>query len=173
MDNVKVIRPPEEIADHKQFPANTGISEDDRRHSADSIAVILADTYVLYLKTQNFHWNVGGINFETLHLMFEKQYKELAEEIDVIAERIRALGYPVHATFSTFAKLSTIKDEDTVPSAREMIRILCDGHEMIVRKAREVIPAFEKLHDGASADLINHQLQYHEKTAWMLRSLIA
>jgi starvation-inducible DNA-binding protein len=151
---------------------NIGIAEQDRKTIADGLSRLLADTYTLYLKTHNFHWNVTGPMFQTLHLMFETQYNELALAVDQIAERIRALGYPAPGTYAEFGKLSSIKDTSGVPSAEEMIRLLVEGQEAVVRTARSIFPAVEKANDEPSADLLTQRMQVHEKTAWMLRSLL-
>ena len=149
-----------------------GINEQDRKAIADGLSRLLADTYTLYLKTHNFHWNVTGPMFQTLHLMFETQYNELALAVDLIAERIRALGYPAPGTYGDYAKLSSIKEESGVPKAEEMIRLLVAGQEAVVRTARSIFPAAEKANDEPTADLLTQRMQIHEKTAWMLRSLL-
>lgn len=152
---------------------NIGIKEEDRKEIADGLATLLADTYTLYLKTHNFHWNVTGPMFETLHLMFERQYTELAAAVDQIAERIRALGFPAPGTYAEFARLASIKEEPGVPAAESMIRQLVEGQEAVVRTARSVFPVVERAHDEPTADLLTQRMQVHEKTAWMLRSLLA
>ncbi len=149
-----------------------GISKKDRKSIADGLAKLLADTYTLYLKTHNFHWNVEGPMFNTLHLMFEGQYNELALAVDAIAERIRALGHPAPGSYVAYAKLSSIKEETGTPKAEDMIRQLVDGQEAVARTARAVFPAAEKAGDEPTADLLTQRLQIHEKTAWMLRSLL-
>ncbi len=149
-----------------------GINEIDRKAIADGLARLLADTYTLYLKTHNFHWNVTGPMFQTLHLMFETQYTELALAVDGIAERIRALGYPAPGTYAVYSKLSSIKEEQGVPKADQMIRLLVEGQEAVVRTARSIFPAAEKADDEPTADLLTQRMQIHEKTAWMLRSLL-
>jgi starvation-inducible DNA-binding protein len=149
-----------------------GIAERDRAKIADGLSRLLADTYTLYLKTHNFHWNVKGPMFQTLHLMFETQYNELALAVDLIAERIRALGYPAPGTYREYGKLSSIKETEGVPEAREMIRLLVEGQEAVVRTARSVFPLVDKAHDEPSADLLTQRMQVHEKTAWMLRALL-
>lgn len=154
------------------MPINIGIEEQDRREIVEGLSRLLADTYTLYLKTHNFHWNVTGPMFQTLHLMFEQQYNELALAVDLIAERIRALGFPAPATYSAFARLSSIKEDEGVPSATEMIRLLVEGQETVVRTARSVFPVVDKAHDEPTADLLTQRMQIHEKTAWMLRSLL-
>jgi starvation-inducible DNA-binding protein len=149
-----------------------GIDEKDRSQIAQGLSKLLADTYTLYLQTHNFHWNVTGPMFNTLHLMFEAQYNELATAVDLIAERIRALGFPAPGSYSAYSKLSSIKEVEGVPSAEEMIRTLVKGQEAVVRTAREVFPTVEKANDEPSADLLTQRMQVHEKTAWMLRSLL-
>jgi starvation-inducible DNA-binding protein len=133
---------------------------------------LLSDTYILYLKTHNFHWNVTGPLFNTLHLMFETQYNELALAVDEIAERIRALGVPAPGSFAQFAELTSIPEETGVPAADEMIRQLVKDQETVVRTARTIFPTVEKASDQPTADLLTQRMQVHEKTAWMLRSLL-
>ncbi|WP_286787519.1 MULTISPECIES: Dps family protein [Pseudomonas] len=152
---------------------NIGIAEQDRAAIADGLSRLLADTYTLYLKTHNFHWNVTGPMFNTLHTMFETQYTELATAVDDIAERIRALGFAAPGTYSAYAKLSSIKEEEGIPEAQEMIRLLVQGQEAVVRTAREIFPIVDKVSDEPTADLLTQRMQTHEKTAWMLRSLLA
>jgi len=149
-----------------------GISDKDRKAIADGLARLLADTYTLYLQTHNFHWNVTGPMFQTLHLMFETQYNELALAVDLVAERIRALGYPAPGTYAEYSKLSSIKETRGVPKATEMIRLLVAGQEAVVRTARSIFPVVEKANDEPTADLLTQRMQTHEKTAWMLRSLL-
>ncbi|PWB32006.1 DNA starvation/stationary phase protection protein [Pseudomonas sp. SDI] len=149
-----------------------GISEGDRKSIADGLSNLLSDTYVLYLKTHNFHWNVTGPSFRTLHLMFEEQYNELALAVDSIAERIRALGFPAPGTYAFYAEHSSIKETQGVPSAEEMIKLLVDGQEAVVRTARSLFPLTDKVSDEPTADLLTQRMQVHEKTAWMLRSLL-
>jgi len=149
-----------------------GIKEQDRAEISRGLSKLLADTYTLYLKTHNFHWNVTGPMFQTLHLMFETQYTELAAAVDLIAERIRALGSPAPGTYEEFGKLSSIKETLGVPKAEEMIRLLVEGQEAVVRTARSLFPLAEKAGDEATADLLTQRIQLHEKTAWMLRSLL-
>ena len=150
-----------------------GIKEADRAKIAQGLSRLLADTYTLYLKTHNFHWNVTGPMFQTLHLMFETQYNELALAVDLIAERIRALGYPAPGTYAEFSKLTSIKEPKGVPAAEDMIRELVAGQEAVVKTARSVFPLVDKVNDEPSADLLTQRMQVHEKTAWMLRSLLA
>ena len=151
---------------------NIGISEDDRTAIAEGLSRLLADTYTLYLKTHNFHWNVTGPMFNTLHLMFEAQYTELTLAVDLIAERIRSLGIPAPATYSAYAKLTSIAETEGVPKATEMIKLLVEGQESVVRTARSIFPIAKKANDEPTADLLTQRLQVHEKTAWMLRSLL-
>ena len=149
-----------------------GITAKDRKDIADGLSHLLADTYTLYLKTHNFHWNVTGPMFNTLHLMFEGQYNELALAVDTIAERIRALGHPAPGSYKDFAKLSSIKEASGVPDAKTMIKQLVEGQEAVVRTARKVFPVAEKASDEPTCDLLTQRMQTHEKTAWMLRSML-
>lgn len=149
-----------------------GIAEKDRKQIAKGLSHLLADTYTLYLKTHNFHWNVTGPMFQTLHLMFETQYNELALAVDAIAERIRSLGVNAPGTYSEFAKLSSIQETAGVPKAEDMIKLLVEGQEAVVRTARSLYPVVEKASDEATSDLLTQRIQLHEKTAWMLRSLL-
>jgi starvation-inducible DNA-binding protein len=149
-----------------------GISEKDRREIAEGLSRLLADNYTLYLKTHNFHWNVKGPMFQTLHLMFMTQYNELWLALDQIAERIRSLGFPAPATYAEYAKLSSIAETPGVPEAKEMVRLLVQGHEAVAKTARKIFPVAEKASDESTADLLTQRLQVHEKTAWMLRSLL-
>ena len=149
-----------------------GISDQERRSIVDGLSRLLADTYTLYLKTHNFHWNVTGPMFQTLHLTFETQYTELAMAVDVIAERIRALGSPAPGTYSQFAALTTLKEPDGVPPAEEMIRQLMQDQEAVARTARSMFKAVDQANDEPTADLLTQRMQIHEKTAWMLRSLL-
>ncbi len=151
---------------------NIGIPEGQRQEIAQGLSRLLADTYTLYLKTHNFHWNVTGPQFQTLHLMFEQQYTELALAVDLVAERIRALGVRAPGTYAEFAKLTSIKEEPGPIAAQAMTRQLLEGHESVVRTARSVFPAAEAGADESSVDLLTQRLQVHEKTAWMLRSLL-
>ena len=152
---------------------NIGISDSDRQSLAEGLGVLLADSYTLYLKTHNYHWNVTGPMFNTLHLMFEAQYTELALAVDTIAERIRALGHPAPGSYRAYAKLTSIEEHDGVPSAREMISDLLAGQETVVRTARSILPVAEAASDEPTADLLTQRMQVHEKTAWMLRSMLA
>jgi starvation-inducible DNA-binding protein len=149
-----------------------GIGQGDRERLAGELSKLLADSYTLYLKTHNFHWNVTGPMFQTLHLMFEQQYTELALAVDAVAERIRSLGHPSPGSYSAFAKLSSVSDAEGVPPAKDMIRQLVDDHETVIRTARRILPIAEQAHDQATGDLVTQRLQIHEKTAWMLRSLL-
>jgi starvation-inducible DNA-binding protein len=156
----------------KGLPIDIGIPEESRKEIAEGLSRLLADTYSLYLKTHNFHWNVTGPMFQTLHLMFETQYNELALAVDLIAERIRALGFPAPGTYTDFSQLSSIPETPGVPKAEEMIRLLVEGQESVARTARSIYPLAEKVNDEPTADLLTQRLQVHEKTAWMLRSLL-
>ncbi len=149
-----------------------GISEGDRQEIAEGLSRLLADSYTLYLKTHNYHWNVVGPMFNTLHLMFETHYNELALAVDLIAERIRSLGEPAPATYREFSALSSIGEDDDHPDAVEMIRRLVKGHEAVAKTARSVYPVVERASDEPTADLLTQRLQVHEKTAWMLRSML-
>ena len=152
---------------------NIGISEKDRASIANGLNKLLADTYTLYLTTHNFHWNVTGPMFNTLHLMFMEQYTELWNAVDPIAERIRALGFPAAGSYGQFANMSTVPDVPAAPpKATEMIRILVSGHETVARTARELFSMVDEVSDQPSADLLTQRLDIHEKTAWMLRSLL-
>ncbi len=155
-----------------QEKLNIGIADADRKKIVDGLSRVLADTYTLYLKTHNFHWNVTGPMFRTLHLMFEEQYNELWTATDAIAERIRALGHYAPATYREFGKLTSIREPDGVPPATDMIRQLVEGHETVARTARDCFPVSDAASDEATADLLTQRLQTHEKTAWMLRSLL-
>lgn len=152
---------------------NIGISDADRQALAEGLGVLLADSYTLYLKTHNYHWNVTGPMFNTLHLMFEQQYTELALAVDTIAERIRALGHPAPGSYRAYAKLTSIEEQDGVPGAREMISDLLAGQETVVRTARSILPVADAASDEPTADLLTQRMQVHEKNAWMLRSMLA
>ena len=151
---------------------NIGIPEKDRKKVADGLSRMLADSYTLYLKTHNFHWNVTGPMFQTLHLMFMTQYNEIWIAVDLIAERIRALGFPAPGSYAQFAALTSLRDADGVPKAKEMIRQLVEGQEAVVRTAREILPIAEKVGDQPTVDLLSARMEVHEKNAWMLRSLL-
>jgi starvation-inducible DNA-binding protein len=149
-----------------------GIKAKDREKIVAGLSKVLADTYTLYLKTHNFHWNVEGPMFNTLHLMFMEQYTELWTALDAVAERIRSLGFPAPGTYAEFARLTSIEESEGVPEAMAMVRLLVEGHEAVARTARAAFPAAEKGGDESTADLLTQRLQVHEKTAWMLRSLL-
>jgi len=149
-----------------------GIDAKQREKIASGLSRLLADTYTLYLKTHNFHWNVTGPMFSTLHLMFETQYNELALAVDLIAERIRALGVRAPGSYREFGKLTVVQESDGTPNANEMIRQLVAGQEAVVRTARSVFPEADAAHDEPTADLLTQRMQIHEKNAWMLRSLL-
>jgi starvation-inducible DNA-binding protein len=152
---------------------NIGIGEKDRAAIAAGLAKLLADTYTLYLTTHNFHWNVTGPMFNTLHAMFMAQYTELWTAVDPIAERIRSLGHLAPGSYAQFGKLSSLKDAPAnPPKALEMVRVLVEGHEAVARTARTVFPLVEKAGDQPTADLLTQRLTVHEQTAWMLRSLL-
>jgi starvation-inducible DNA-binding protein len=151
---------------------NVGISEQNRSAISEGLSRVLADTYMLYLKTQNFHWNVRGIEFYSLHLLFEKHYLEMADAVDEVAERIRALGFFVDATFSGFSELSSIKEEEKVLNAKEMLTSLVQGHEALSRNARKVAEIADREGDFATVDMLGRRLGSHEKMAWFLRSQI-
>jgi starvation-inducible DNA-binding protein len=151
---------------------NIGIDTAHRQKIASGLARLLADTYTLYLKTHNFHWNVTGPMFNTLHLMFEGQYNELALAVDLIAERIRALGVPAPGSYREFGKLTSIRESEGSPDAQEMIRQLVEGQETVVRTAQTVFPDADSAGDQPTADLLTQRMQVHEKSAWMLRSLL-
>lgn len=150
---------------------DVGIEEKDRAEIVRGLGKVLADSYSLYLKTHNFHWNVTGPMFESLHLMFELQYNELALAVDLVAERVRALG-PDPATYGEFARLTAVPETAGVPEAEDMIRLLAEGQETVVRTARAMFPLLDRVSDVATADLLTQRIQLHEKTAWMLRSLL-
>ena len=156
----------------EKMKIDIGIEPAKRAAIAQGLSRVLADTYTLYLKTHNFHWNVKGPMFQTLHVMFEQQYNELWTALDAIAERIRALGFPAPGTTSQLARLSSIPETEGVPDAKDMVRLLVEGHEAVARTARKIFPAVDKAGDEPSADLLTQRLQVHEKTAWMLRSLL-
>jgi starvation-inducible DNA-binding protein len=152
---------------------NIGISEADRTAITDGLGKLLADTYTLYLTTHNFHWNVTGPMFNTLHAMFMTQYVELWNAVDPIAERIRSLGFPAPGSYAQFGKLSSLADAPTTPpKAMDMVAILVGGHEAVARTARAVFPLADKAGDEPTADLLTQRLTVHEQTAWMLRSLL-
>jgi starvation-inducible DNA-binding protein len=156
----------------KGVTIDIGISEGDRRRIADGLSELLADSYTLYLMTHNFHWNVKGPMFNTLHLMFMGQYTEQWTALDLIAERIRALDFPAPGTYKEFIKLASIKEIEGVPKATDMISHLVAAQEATARTARKLFPVVEKANDQPTADLLTQRLEVHEKTAWMLRSLL-
>ncbi len=151
---------------------NTGIKSDNRAVIVDGLSRLLADTYTLYLKTHNYHWNVTGPMFSSLHALFEEQYTELAGAVDVIAERIRALGEFAPGSYKAFSQLTSIEEETEVPKAEVMINNLLKSHEIISRLSRELLKKDEIEHDDVSADLLTQRMDFHEKNAWMLRSLL-
>ena len=151
---------------------NTGISAEQRGAIVQSLSRLLADTYVLYLKTHSFHWNVEGPMFQTLHQMFMEQYTETWNAIDLIAERIRSLGEYAPGTYREYARLTRIKETEGVPRAEEMVRLLIDGQEAVVRTAREALSVADEANDQPTLDLLTQRMQVHEKNAWMLRSLL-
>ena len=151
---------------------DTGISTQDRAAIAKGLSRLLADTYVLYLKTHNFHWNVEGPMFQTLHQMFMAQYTEAWNAIDLVAERIRSLGHYAPGTYREYLGLSRVKETPGVPKAEQMVRLLIEGQEAVVKTARELLPVAEKADDQPTLDLLTQRMQVHEKNAWMLRSLL-
>lgn len=151
---------------------NIGISNHDRKAVTGELSQLLADTYTLYLKSHNYHWNVTGPMFQTLHLMFEEHYTEMWGAVDILAERIRSLGEPAPGTYAEFSRLSSIAEREGVPEAMDMVRDLVDGHEAVIRTARSLVRTAEAAGDPASADLGTQRIEIHEKTAWMLRSLL-
>jgi starvation-inducible DNA-binding protein len=160
-------------AEFTQQPINIGIDEKARKQVCKGLSKLLADSYLLYLKTQNYHWNVTGKMFQSLHTLFEEQYTDLAEAVDEIAERIRALGEFAPGSFSAFSKVTSIKEENGLPTAEEMVHNLVVGNEAVVSTAREIINLCDEAEDDVTADLMVERMQIHEKYAWMLRSMIA
>jgi starvation-inducible DNA-binding protein len=160
-------------AEFNESSINIGINEKDRKQVCKGLSKLLADSYLLYLKTQNYHWNVTGKMFQSLHNLFEVQYQDLAEAVDKVAERIRALGEFAPGSFSQFAKVTSIKEEGSIPTAEEMIHNLVVGNEAVVTTAREIIALCDAAEDDVTADLMIERMQVHEKNAWMLRSLIS
>ncbi|MDZ7681309.1 MAG: Dps family protein [Fodinibius sp.] len=154
----------------EKMEINIGIDEEHRKEIAHELSKVLADSYMLYLKTHNYHWNVTGELFHSLHEQFEGQYTELADAIDEIAERIRALGYRAPGTFKEFNELTSIKEEEEEPKALEMVRRLALGNEQVLRTAREALEPADSAGDEATIDLLTERLHTHAKTAWMLRS---
>lgn len=155
---------------HAVTPVETGLEAAARKSIAEGLSRLLADSYTLYLKTHNFHWNVTGPMFGSLHLMFEQQYTELALAVDLVAERIRALGHPAPGSYAQFSHLTSVEEETGLPTAEEMIGQLVEGQEAVARTAREVFPVADDAGDQATLDLLTQRLQVHEKNAWMLRS---
>jgi starvation-inducible DNA-binding protein len=153
-------------------PIDIGIDATQRQRIADGLSNVLADTYTLYLKTHAFHWNVEGPMFNTLHQMFMEQYTELWNALDAIAERVRSLGFPAPGTYREFAARASVEETEGVPEAMEMVALLVKGHEAVARSARQVFPLADRAGDESTADLLTQRLQVHEKTAWMLRSLL-
>jgi starvation-inducible DNA-binding protein len=151
---------------------DTGISAKDRAAITKGLSRLLADTYVVYLKTHNFHWNVEGPMFQTLHQMFMEQYTETWNAIDVVAERIRSLGHYAPGTYKEYLGLARVKETPGVPKAEQMVKLLIEGQEAVVRTAREVLPVAERADDQPTLDLLTQRMQVHEKNAWMLRSLL-
>ncbi|MEX0721628.1 MAG: Dps family protein [Balneolaceae bacterium] len=149
---------------------NIGISEEHREKIAEGLSKVLADSYLLYLKTHNYHWNVTGELFHQLHEQFEEQYTELAEAVDVIAERIRAIGFRAPGTFREFIEITSIEEDTDHPKAKEMIKRLAQSNEQVIRTAREVLKSANAAEDEATLDLLTERLTIHSKTAWMLRS---
>jgi starvation-inducible DNA-binding protein len=154
------------------YPINTGISARDRAAIAQGLSKVLADTYLLYLKTHNFHWNVEGPMFQTLHTMFMEQYTEAWNAIDLVAERIRALGHYAPGTYKEYLKLGSIRETEGVPRAEQMVKLLVEAQEAVVRTARGVLPIAEKANDEPTLDVLTQRMDVHEKNAWMLRSLL-
>ena len=160
-------------ANQAAFSIDIGISEKDRAAIAGGLSRLLADTYTLYLTTHNFHWNVTGPMFNTLHQMFMTQYTELWNAVDPVAERIRSLGHAAPGSYAQFSMLASVPDVPvTPPKALEMVRILVQGHEAVARTARELFPLADQASDEPTADLLTQRLTVHEKTAWMLRSML-
>jgi starvation-inducible DNA-binding protein len=147
-----------------------GLPEDARKEISEGLSRLLADSYTLYVKTHGYHWNVTGPMFRTLHLMFEEQYVELRDAIDVIAERIRALGFMAPGSYAEFGRLTSVPEDEGVPEAMDMVRRLAESHEIVIRTAREIVELAEEADDVATADLATQRIEVHEKTAWMLRS---
>ena len=156
----------------KSASINIGINENDRAKIVEGLSALLADSFTLYMMTHNFHWNVTGPQFNSLHAMFMDQYTEQWNALDIIAERIRALGHPAPGTFAEFAKLTSVKEVSGVPKATDMVRHLVDAQETTARTARKLFPVVEAANDQPTADLLTQRLEIHEKTAWMLRGLL-
>ncbi len=154
----------------KSEDINIGITDEQRKEIAEALGHLLADSYMLYLKTHNYHWNVTGMNFQSLHAMFEEQYTELAEAIDDIAEQIRSLGHFAPGSFKEFSKMTTITEEEGLPDDRTMVKKLQEANEAVIRTARKALPACEEAGDEATLDLVTERIRTHSKVAWMLRS---
>jgi starvation-inducible DNA-binding protein len=152
--------------------ADLGIDDEARKHIAEGLAVLLADTSVLYVRTLGYHWNVVGPMFHPLHLMFEEQYMDLRDAMDLVAERIRALGEIAPGSYAEFARLSSVPEEEGAPGPEEMVRRLRDGHEQLVRSARPLVAMADEAGDVATSDLVTQRIVSHEKAAWMLRSTL-
>jgi starvation-inducible DNA-binding protein len=164
---------PNQTSKPSRMPVEIGIGSRDREALASGLSRLLADTYTLYLTTHNFHWNVTGPMFNTLHVMFMEQYTELWNSVDLIAERIRALGHTAPGSYAQFSKLASVADAPAEPpKALDMVRTLVIGHEAVARTAREIFPVAAAANDQPTADLLTQRLNIHEKTAWMLRSLL-
>lgn len=156
----------------KSVAVHIGIPDQSRKEIAEGLSRLLADSYTLYLTTHNFHWNVTGPMFQTLHIMFMDQYTEQWNALDLIAERIRSLGHFAPGTYAEYGKLTKLKEPKGVPKAKEMIKLLVAGQEAVAKTARDIFPAAEKGNDEGTLDLLTQRIQIHEKTAWMLRSLL-
>jgi starvation-inducible DNA-binding protein len=163
---------PLEVTDDKERKMDIGINKKDRQKVAEGLSRFLADSVTLYMMTHNFHWNVKGPMFNTLHLMFMDQYTEQWNALDMIAERIRALDFPAPGTYAEFSRLASIKEVAGVPKAGEMVALLVAAQEATARTARKLFPVVEKANDQPTLDLLTQRLEIHEKTAWMLRSLL-
>jgi starvation-inducible DNA-binding protein len=151
---------------------NIGIDEESRKQIAEGLKKLTADTFTLYLKTHYYHWNVTGPMFETLHKMFEEQYNALWQAVDTLAERIRALGFYAPGTYRELMSTTSIQEDDDIPGWKQMIQNLLDGHEEVIRSARDLFPQADEAGDEGTADLLTCRLEFHEKTAWMLRSML-
>jgi len=156
----------------KKMKIDIGINEKQREHIADALKVLLADSYTLYLQTHNFHWNITGPQFRDLHLMFEEHYTELATAVDLIAERIRTLGVYAPGTYKAFAALSNIQEVEEVPAATEMLQLLTKAHEQVVKTCRKALKPAQEAGDESTVSLVSDRMVLHEKTAWMLRSML-
>lgn len=157
---------------NKPIAIDIGISDADRKTIAEGLSALLADSYTLYLMTHNFHWNVTGPQFNSLHTMFMTQYTEQWNALDIIAERIRALGFPAPGTYKEFVKKASIKEVEGVPKAEDMVRHLVAAQEATARTARKLFPVVDAANDQPTADVLTQRIDIHEKTAWMLRSLL-